>query len=388
MWALQHVGGATVAPLADDAAIEILGWLELTMDDAPALVVTSLNEGFVPQTANGDLFLPNSLRNRLGMEDNDRRYARDAYAISMLLHSRSELAMIVARQDSDKNPLTVSRLLLAVAPQELPLRVQHFFEETQEESADLAAEGAEVVSMRLSVPHPRPLVRPLDRLSVTRFRDYLACPYRFYLRHVLRLEAVDDNAQEMSAAVFGVMLHEVLRAFGEGPYKDSDQEDVIRGALHQHLDEFKAAQFGKAPLPAVRIQVEQMRRRLDGFAAKQADWVRQGWRIHTVEPDLTGDRAVCFPVDGQDFFLGGKIDRIDRHEDGRWAVFDYKSFDQAATPEKKHQRQGKWIDLQLPLYRVLAAGLGVGGDVLLGYILLPKDADAGGLRPPPGRKTT
>ena len=43
-----------------------------------------------------------------------------------------------------------------------------------------------------------------------------------------------------------------------------------------------------------------------------------------------------------------------------------------------HHRTGpsnnkKWVDLQLPLYRILVAQLGIDGDVGLGFVHLPKD---------------
>ena len=77
---LDQLAMVTIPPPPDRSAVELLGWLELPLDNAPALVVTSLNEGCVPSSLNGDLFLPNQLRRALGIEDNDRRYARDAYA--------------------------------------------------------------------------------------------------------------------------------------------------------------------------------------------------------------------------------------------------------------------------------------------------------------------
>jgi ATP-dependent helicase/nuclease subunit B len=69
----------------------------------------------------------------------------------------------------------------------------------------------------------------------------------------------------------------------------------------------------------------------------------------------------------------GRIDRIDRHADGRWFIFDYKTGDSSTDPEKAHRHDGEWIDLQLPLYRHIARSLGVGGDVQLGYLRLPRD---------------
>ncbi|MCA9212749.1 MAG: hypothetical protein KDB27_06785, partial [Planctomycetales bacterium] len=45
---------------AEADSIELLGWLELPLDDAPAKIITSFNEGFVPSSIDSDLFLPNS----------------------------------------------------------------------------------------------------------------------------------------------------------------------------------------------------------------------------------------------------------------------------------------------------------------------------------------
>ena len=116
-----------VAAPIDPAAIELLGWLELPWDDAPALVVTTFNEGCVPASINSDLFLPNALRVRLGLQDNARRYARDAYALSVLLATRERLDLIVARRNSEGDPLPPSRLLFATDAETLASRALAWF---------------------------------------------------------------------------------------------------------------------------------------------------------------------------------------------------------------------------------------------------------------------
>ena len=77
-------------------------------------------------------------------------------------------------------------------------------------------------------------------------------------------------------------------------------------------------------------------------------------------------------------FLRGRIDRIDVQESsGKRMIFDYKTSDTAKSPKKAHRkRSGEWIDLQLPLYRHLVAGLGIEDSrelLELAYINLPKD---------------
>ena len=43
-------------------SVDILGWLDLALEDAPALVVNGLNHPFVPRAVTSDPFLPGTLR--------------------------------------------------------------------------------------------------------------------------------------------------------------------------------------------------------------------------------------------------------------------------------------------------------------------------------------
>jgi len=127
------------------------------------------------------------------------------------------------------------------------------------------------------------------------------------------------------------------------------------------------------------VQIEMLRLRLEKFAELQAEWRRQGWKIHESERNFT-EGEVIFHADDGPISLIGRIDRIDVNErTGEVAVLDYKSSDSAKSPDQMH-RQGpvadkQWIDLQLPLYRYLVRSLGLAEPVQLGYVLLPKDID-------------
>src|SRR5262249_53071843 len=91
---LRQLDGESIAPRASAEAIELLGWLELIWDDAPATIVCGFNEGSISKAVGGDLFLPNALRQRLGLNDIDRRLARDQYALGLMLASRERLHLI------------------------------------------------------------------------------------------------------------------------------------------------------------------------------------------------------------------------------------------------------------------------------------------------------
>jgi hypothetical protein len=376
-WTLDQLSGMPSPAPADEAAIEMLGWLELPLDDAPALIITSLNEVFIPESLNSDLFLPNQLRSQLGLLDNPRRYARDAYALTVMLESREDVRVIVGRRNHDGDPMVPSRLLFATDTADIAERALHFFRSVASEVSELVSPvemSMPSSSEGLQVPRPQPLVEPIARMSVTSFRDYIACPYRYYLRHVLRLRTADDHADELDGAAFGSLAHEVLHHFGESPERDSTDVEQIRHTLHDALNRCVGKNFGRDAMAVVHVQVEQLRLRLDAFAEKQAAWAAEGWRIEHTEVPTDQHQHAELLVDGESMRLTGRIDRIDVNtKTGQRVVFDYKTSDASKRPEDAHQQRGEWVDLQLPLYRHLVRSLGIEGPIGLGYITLSKD---------------
>jgi hypothetical protein len=221
-------------------------------------------------------------------------------------------------------------------------------------------------------------------MGVTWFRDYLACPYRFYLKRVLRLQVERDDAVELSPPQWGTLAHDALRAFGLDPIRGSSDAHAIEKTLQARLDEIATERFGARPPVAVRVQLEQLRERLSAFASWQARWASEGWEIVAVEVPLD-DGQFIVGSDGGRMPLRGRIDRVDRNQrTGECVVFDYKTSDRARTPEQVHRARGRWSDLQLPLYRTLVpdhptlAPHLAGSVPRVGFVNLPNDADDAG----------
>ena len=111
---LAALEGDAIPPHAGHGAIELLGWLDLPWDDAPALIVTGMNDGIVPGSVGSDVFLPDALRRTMELEKNSlRRYARDCYTLCLLTASRPGLRVIAGRRSAEGDALIPSRLLLA-----------------------------------------------------------------------------------------------------------------------------------------------------------------------------------------------------------------------------------------------------------------------------------
>lgn len=380
-------GRRTVPPLPDPEALPIVGWLEVALDDAPALAVTSVVEGVLPSGAGRDPLLPDPLRQALGLPDTGRTAARDAWSLALAAGCREALLVVVPRHRVDGAAAVPSRLLFRRPATELVATVRRLCAAPPPVTPTTDLPTA---ISRIPVPEPdsfaavlppRPLILP-----VTAFRDYIACPYRFWLRRRLELKSSGDDQLELGPAEFGTLVHHCLERFAADPrLAASTDAATIADALTALLDARVAARYGPAALPAVRIQAALARRRLLRFAAEQAERASAGWRIVASEQDVSGDPLV---VDGTAVRLAARFDRVDHHPaSGRWQILDYKTSATARTPEQIHVSGGEWVDLQLPLYKLLAphaaiAGLAAAdGDLVdVGFFNLPARTEETGVR--------
>jgi RecB family exonuclease len=197
---------------------------------------------------------------------------------------------------------------------------------------------------------PRPL-------PVTAFKALLADPYLWAVENVLGLQEVDHDLREMDPRGFGNLAHTVLETFAGSPGLASSDPEEIKAELFRILRRTVAGRFRAKPLPTVPLQVELLRSRLARFADWQARWRNDGWEVLCVEA-RTPANGVAFMVDDEPIFLSGRIDRIDRNRhNGDWTLIDYKTGDTGDRAAKARGRDGKWKDLQLPLYRLLLQDL-------------------------------
>lgn len=363
--------GVAIPDESSDTEIELVGWLNAPMEDTSALIVSGFNEGVLPESISVDAFLPNRMRTKLGLLDSAGRYARDAYWLTASSHSRGgRLSIICGRQTSAGDPLSPSRLLFACDDERVIARSLAFYGNHGAEPQSATIETAHVTEYSLArIPRPLLLKKPIEQVRVTSFRDYITCPYRFYLKHIVGIGESGESPDEMSSSLFGTFVHQLMAQFATSNVKDTTDSDTIKQYLDDQITQAAHSHFGGSHLPAVSIQLNQIRRRLHRFAEEQAKSANEGWRILHCEKDLKSRFSAEDTI-----AIFGRIDRIDWNQDeGTYRILDYKTGDKAKKPESAHISKVdgvlRWTDLQLPLYRHLAVSLGIDpATVQVGYI--------------------
>jgi ATP-dependent helicase/DNAse subunit B len=216
--------------------------------------------------------------------------------------------------------------------------------------------------------------------SPTALENYIACPFRFFLEQVLRLEALEEPREEIENTQRGRAVHRALSRLHRQLQAEGIQQptEVVDALLRRQLDE-AVAEYALRSHPAAQALWNLEGQRLGRLALRyRPQWEKfvGPWRANQVVPEPRffetgfgmppeeGEEPLgplVLNVDGIEVRLRGRIDRVDvaQLEDGLgfW-IIDYK------TGRSTHYRPEdlqSFERLQLMLYalaveRVLLAG--------------------------------
>ncbi|MGJ8676279.1 MAG: PD-(D/E)XK nuclease family protein [Akkermansiaceae bacterium] len=377
-----------------DTSLDLQGWLEISYDPARHLVLAGMHEECVPDGTPDDAFVPDSLRESLGLRDSRGRFARDAFLLKSAVQSRlkqGRVDAVVARFNDQGEARKPARLLMRQSGEELAAIVSHLFAES---SSTRSQGGAWQRDWQLDLPVlPNPYLEDSKSLSPSAIKDYLHCPLRFYLKRVVKMKTFEAGKREMNPMDFGNICHDVVDVFGKNKaVRNSLDKDEIAQFLSDTLDQEVRKQYGGRLSLPLMVQLESARERLRVFASHQVAERLAGWQIVETEFGV-GSSDVPWSLSGQPMQM--TVDRIDRHEDGvRWRVWDYKTSATAKEPKSQHIKQWKeeenrrqlaellppkdqrWADVQLPLYAVFVQEYFNTKELPeVGYIQLPKSVN-------------
>ncbi len=332
--------------------IKTLGWLELAWTSKAQIALVGFHEGCVPDALIGHAFIPDSLREALGLTSNKQRFARDVYLLKELLASRKEndVKFFVALANAAGDIQKPSRLLFLCEDKELPVRVRHLFDDIQDSTPPpefpknpWTYKWPPEVSLQNAEEGFR------GSLSPSAIDTYLNCPFTYFLKFGLGMNAVRLN-EEIPANDFGSLAHKILEEYGKRHLKEpiAENEDQIREELGTLCDgEFEHV-YGSRDSWAINVllQLTSLKNRIQAFAKQQYTWAQAGWQIHETEYKLNrenGQKKELFPfAKHPDVALRGSVDRIDYHPSYGYRLIDYKTWDEV---KNSHVLSSKKEDL-------------------------------------------
>ena len=325
------------------------GFLELPWSDAREIILCGMNDGLIPERVRGSSFLSDSRRKALNLPNNAQRAARDQFYLESILHSHpaGTIRFLASRFDSESRPQSYSRFFFQGDRKTVLERAALLYESMR--MPDFSAEKKSGGLHFILQPDysATPVEEPV--ISVTAFRDYLASPFRFFLKYWRKMCPTDFELKEMDRAGFGSCCHAALERAGRKAVSDPDR---MKELLFEELDQFMRETYGAPLPPLLAIQNEQIKQRLAWCAIRLAECA-ETFKVLELEYPLGGEHG---SLSFAGLRIRGRIDRIDYSpEQNLLRLIDYKTMDGGKSPEDAHWRSKKrcFSDLQLPLYRIL-----------------------------------
>ena len=329
--------------------IMIWGTLEARVQGADLTILGGLNDGIWPAQTPPDPWLNRQMRKEAGLLLPERRIGLSAHDYQQAVAARR---VVLTRPQRNADAETVpSRWLnrLTNLMEGLPARGGPAALAAMRArgagwlalAAALEAPVAAVQPARRPSPRPPLEARP-KRLSLTEVSKLIRDPYAIYARHVLRLSPLDPLRPEPDPRLRGVVLHRILEQFVRQSNGGAGDRETLMQITREVLE-------AEVAWPLARtIWYARIDRAAEAF-------IRFSGETGGVPVLIEEKGAVT--LSGLDFVLVGKPDRIDRLEDGRLHLIDYKT----GTPPSKAQQES--FDKQLLLAAAMAE---IGGFAALG----------------------
>ena len=318
--------------------VRVIGLLESRNMKYKCVIVPDMNESFFPPKSGKDLFLNTEIRGRLNLPDFADRQALAENYLRQILQNADKSILIYIRSDESPRSSFIEKLLLEIPqnennPQpkkpdfhpEILYGDQSFKEFAPAESF---ANSPELIS-RLRQ----------NSLSPSSINTFLTCKYKFYMKHVKKVEAPVEISGTIAPIYQGKLIHDVLeQAYKNEQYKDPDTfaQELKKSYLYK-IAEFDAYKLN----PVEKYNAYAFTEKLDIFAAKELKRFEEGWAPAEFEEKLR--------VNIMGFNIHAKPDRIDRKGDS-YDIIDYKFKSNLRTLKKLDENTG---DIQMPMYALL-----------------------------------
>jgi ATP-dependent helicase/nuclease subunit B len=302
-----------------------------------AVLLVGADADHLPSQPGETLFFANAVRRELGLATRESLQRQQLRDFTELLQSNPEVVLSwQSHKEGEPNAMSpwLARLNLALEQRSLSPLPPH---ETSLTKRALTASP-------LSRPAPAAAHLFPQKISASAYNKLVACPYQFFAGKMLSLSALEDLSEMPEKRDYGDWLHRILNRFHERVRDEQVAPGERPALLAQVSEDF----FNKilAASPAALGYYARWRKAIPAYLEWAAAREASGWRFEAGEREFSH----ILQTEAGEVVLHGRIDRIDRNDDGEYAVLDYKTSN--AADLKKRLKEGE--DQQLAFYGLIA----------------------------------
>jgi RecB family exonuclease len=324
--------------------VQVIGLLEARNLDFDYLILPSMNEGVFPRRSEKDMFINQQVRRTVGLPSTPERENLYYYYYTELTRGKKKVYIsYVAEEKRD------------VASRFISLETGGVQKDV---SAIKLARTAFDVGKREVKKSPE-IVRAQyqylqkDGLSPTALSDYRKCPYRYYLKYILRVSEPDEIIEEAGAKEWGEIVHNAVRNFYQYHFpRGFSEKEMDRATTVMERELEKALEKNKGlavtPKSSTTLDLLVFKRRMRYFLETEKERFRSGFQIFKSVLEQKAKHYLM--INGAPVCVYGYIDRIDLLND-RYYIIDYKT---GRIPNRRNYEIGEdFNEFQLPLYALV-----------------------------------
>ncbi len=323
----HFTSGVTIRPkFGTHPRLQILGQIEGRMVQADRVILVGLNEGSWPKDPGHDPWMSRPMREKFGLPSPERSITLSSHDFAQAFCAPE--VYLTRSTKMDGAPTVPARWLERMRTYLGALKIDDKILRNGKHLGYLSNldEAEKIIPINRPAPCPPLSARP-TQLSVTYIDRWMKDPYSIYARKILKLEKLAPLNEVADAADKGIIFHEILHRFNKkypSHLNDNSAKDFIDVA-QETLDEYQE----------ISQSLSYWKPRLEKFAANYIQF-EKNWRAQNqlISAEITG--AIDFnKTENLDFILTARVDRIDRHADGTYAIIDYKSGGQYSYTDLK-----------------------------------------------------
>ena len=314
--------------------IRIWGTQESRLAYGDQIILAGLNEGVWPSQPAPDPWLSREMRAQLGLLSPEQNIGLSAHDFQ---HAASFDTVILSRATMDAESQTVPsrwlnrlmNLLDGLKPElNSELDGPEVLDQMRERGHRWMTIARDWQRQDVRTPHQpeqrRSVSPPIHtrprKLSITEIQTLIRDPYAIYAKHILGLKPLEPFHQLENYALRGTVLHKVMERAALGRIS---APDALITLAHEVFEE-----YALTPEQTLRWHVafEKNITHISGF-------LEQSYQEPTT---IICEANGALTLEGIDFTLSGKIDRIDQLPGGAVAIYDYKSGSPPSEDQQKH----------------------------------------------------
>jgi hypothetical protein len=303
--------------------LQIMGFLETQSLEFEHLILTSANEGVLPQGKRSKSFIPYDIRSHFGLLTYHEKNAIDAYYFYRLINSCGQISILYNTETDSFGGGEKSQFITQLLWKFPNIKESFIYPNVKLEAIknQYIAKSPEILNKLIEIAK--------KGFSPSALTSYIYNPIQFYQQRILNIDILQEVEETIADNTMGTVIHETLEKLYQrfiGSFLSvKSLNEVLKLIPKQVKTEF-ANNFknGQYDYGKNRLIYEVVVRFVTRFIKNEIQSIKSGKKIKIIALELPMSSEIQFSKFNFPIKFKGIIDRVDE-VDGILRIIDYKS---------------------------------------------------------------